>query len=424
MLNYLVNNYITLMLLLALVVFILVNRGKANIPAARYFWLGIVLLLLITVTDTADASLSEISTEGMAPGEIQSLISRRTLVSAASSILLPLVIMIEVLIVAPNRTYKIISLFPAVFNAAVYLTSLAGTGIAFTVSQENHWVRGPMGMTIYYVLLFYVCLLALFSVLYFRWDNGERSAIVFLIIVQSVASMVVESMNLLNHTSVPVTALCMLEYYIYLTVVYQHEMRQMISEKELHITKQRMDLLRSQIQPHFIFNSLSIIRALAKHDSRKAVSSIDSFSDYLKAHIYAFQEDEMIPFEDELNHIRAYLDLVQADSARNVEVSYDLEYTDFMIPPLSLEPLVENAIKHGIGRKGGTVFIRAAKTEEGVVIQVRDNGSPAGGMTEQETARLGVGLDNTRKRLQMQCSGTLDLQITENGAVATITIPQ
>ena len=279
-------------------------------------------------------------------------------------------------------------------------------------------------MTIYFVLLFYIFFLAIFSVLYFHWDNGERSAIVFLIVIQSMVSMVLEGMDLLSRTSAPITALCMLEYYIYLSVVYQHEMRELIAEKELHITRQRMELLRSQIQPHFIFNSLSVIRALAKHDGKKAVGCIDSFSDYLKAHIYVLQEDDLISFNDEMTHIQAYLDLVQADTARNVEVIFDLEYTDFQIPPLSLEPLVENAIKHGISRKGGTVTIRTRKTEQGAVIQVQDNGSPAGGMTEQETTRLGVGLDNTRKRLKMQCGGTLDLELSDSGATAKIIIPE
>lgn len=424
MLNYLANNYITLMLLLALAVFILVNRRKANIPAAKFFWLAIILVLLITTTEAADTWLSEVSADGLSTGEMEHLRRMRILASFTSYILLPLVIMIEVLITAPSRGFKILCIIPAVFNTVIYGTALTGSGLAFTINESNHWVRGPMGLTIYFVLMFYVFLLALFSIIYFHWDNGERSAIIFLIVIQSILSMVLEGLNIINRTSAPTTALCMLEYYIYLSVVYQHEMQQLIAEKELHIAQQRMDLLRSQIQPHFIFNSLAVIRSLTKHDSRKAVDCIDSFSDYLKAHIYAVQEEDMIPFQDELVHIRAYLDLVLADSTRNVEVVYDLHYTDFRLPALSLEPIVENSIKHGIGSRGGTITIQTEKSEKGAVIRIMDNGSPEGGMTEQENKRLGVGLENTRKRLKMQCSGTLDLQITDHGATATIVIPQ
>ena len=234
--------------------------------------------------------------------------------------------------------------------------------------------------------------------------------------------MVLEYFSVLPHMAAPTTALCLLEYYFYLSAIYQQEMRQQVMEKELYITKQRMDILRGQIQPHFIFNSLSVIRALVKY---KAVESIDSFSDYLRAHVNSLKEDEMVSFEEELNNAQAYLDLVQADSERrNIEVIYNLNCTDFMIPPLTLEPIVENAIKHGVGGKGGTIRISTWETEDDIFIRIADNGSPQGGMTDQETKRLGVGLDNTRKRLQMACQGKLDTNLTENGAIVTITIPK
>ena len=196
-------------------------------------------------------------------------------------------------------------------------------------------------------------------------------------------------------------------------------------EKEIFITRQQMDLLRGQIQPHFIFNSLSVIRALAKHDSKKAVDCIDSFSEYLRAHIGSFQENEMIPFEQELDNTQAFLNLILADTEKyKIEVLYDLKCMNFSIPALTLEPIVENSIKHGIGSQGGTITISTWETDTDIHIRVTDNGSPQGGHTDEETKRLGVGLDNTRKRLQLACKGKLDCNFSDSGAVVTITIPK
>ena len=95
-----------------------------------------------------------------------------------------------------------------------------------------------------------------------------------------------------------------------------------------------------------------------------------------------------------------------------------------MITPLSLEPLVENSIKHGIGSKGGVIHIDTWETEDEIFIRIADNGTPQGGMTEQENKRLGVGLDNTRTRLKMACNGTLETDFTDHGATVIVKLPK
>ena len=154
-----------------------------------------------------------------------------------------------------------------------------------------------------------------------------------------------------------------------------------------------------------------------------AVSCIDSFSDYLKAHIQTLQNDKTIPFMEELENVKAYLDLGKAGSLHPVDVQYDLQYTDFKLPPLSLEPLAENAIKHGIDVSGRVMTIRTFHENNEAVIVVENRCRPAEGLTDRESERLGVGIENTRKRLELLCSGTLDLQITNENAVATVRIP-
>ena len=431
LLYFLTDNFMSLIILIGLIVIIAVNRDT-EIPGARYFHIAIILLLISIIAESAAMWAGGQTPVPFPASDIERIARIRTWANTVNYVIRPFVVMTGVLIVSPRAgKKKFLIAIPAMLNAAVYLTALFGSHAAFWVSLTNIYYRGPLGFAIYYTVLFYVFLLALFSIIYYRTENVKRSAIVFLIVVQAVLAAILEGSGRVHGIISPVMALGMLEYYFYLSVIYQHEMRETIAEHKLRLERQRMTMLRNQIQPHFIFNSLAVIRSLAKRDSGKAVSAIDSFSDYLKAHIYFIQDDELISFEKELGHVKAYLDLVRADAAKEVDVIYDLEVTDFNIPPLTLEPIVENAIKHGIDRAGGQIRIETRREDGNVVIRVADSGKkealPAdasGGMTEKESKRLGVGIANTRTRLQMQCHGSLDTQLGKDGSVVTITIPE
>ena len=421
--KYLADNFITLMILLALTVIMLVNRKKEQIPGTKHFIFVMVLLFVLTIIDALEAWFADPEWRTIFSHDPEMIPRLRMDMAALSYILRPFIIMIEVFVTAPRRKYRIFFAIPAVLNALIFATAFFGLRWAFYIDQGNRWHSGPLHYSIYFSQMFYVFLLAMFSIIYLKRNNIKRSAIVFLIVVQAILSAAMEYTNTLLGTADPITALCVLEYYFYMAANYRKEIQESLAEKELHITRQRMTLLQNQIRPHFIFNSLSIIRSLAKHDSTRAVSAIDSFSDYLKAHVYALRDEELIPFSEELSNTRAYLDLVQADTRRNIVVEYDLKEDSFMLPPLSLEPIVENSIKHGVGGQGGLVRIESYREDDMNVIRIVDNGTPQGGMTDQEVKRLGVGLDNTRKRLEMQCGGTLDINITDHGTTVTIRIP-
>ncbi len=201
-------------------------------------------------------------------------------------------------------------------------------------------------------------------------------------------------------------------------------MKESVTEKELRIEQDTLKLLRAQIQPHFIYNTLGVIRSLIRQDQRVAIRCIDNFADYLKGHIRAIQSDELIPIKKEMENVQAYLALVQADHDLNVRIDYDLAEEDFYIPALTLEPIVENAINHGISGKGGFVKIKTISRPDSFVITVTDSGLKAEGLTEREQERLGVGLENTRRRLALQCGGSLGLKEVPRGTEAEITIPK
>ena len=332
--------------------------------------------------------------------------------------------MLEVLVLSPSTAASVLSLGPCIFNFCVFIPAAFGSRSAFWIDETGGWHSGPLHLTAYIVQMIYVGLLFVFSVRYFRRKNLKRSIILLTVCLQAVTVSVCEYKGIAEGYVNSVTALCVLEYYIYLALIFQSDMQETIMQKEIDINKSNLLVLRNQMQPHFIYNSLSIIRSLAKRDSAKAVWCIDSFSEYLKAHIGALQTDELVPFAQELNNVKTYLSLVQADYTRKVAVVYELDETEFKLPPLSLEPIIENAVNHGISRETGIISIRTERREQSVVITVADNGIAEKDTDENKHMHHGIGLENTRKRLEMQCGGTLEMENSENGTIVTITIPQ
>ncbi|MBR1385188.1 MAG: histidine kinase [Ruminococcus sp.] len=262
------------------------------------------------------------------------------------------------------------------------------------------------------------------SIRYFNASSKGKNAVCILIICQAVLTSVLEYKNILPETSNTVTALAILEYYVYLNLIYQQNLRETIIQRELDVQKEKLLMLRNQIHPHFIYNSLSIIRALAKRDSVRAVNSIDIFSAYLRNHISAIESDELVPFEKELSNVGVYIDLVRADKTKKIIVEYDLKTKDFEIPPLSLEPIVENAVNYGISRDGGKITIGSDEDEQSYFVIIKDDGSGASSPKNEETVHTGIGLENTRKRLAMLCDGSLEIVLGDKGAAVTVTIPK
>ena len=421
LLNFFLYNFLPLMLLLSLTVMLIINK-KLAVPATGYFYAGILLQLILTVSNTAN---SWAENQLLFPEQQDQQYRVLVITSVLSYVLRPVIIMIIAFIVIPERKYRLPCSIPALLNAFVYSYMGSESHADILMDKQHPWHKSIIGFTIYYTEIFYLFLLMFFTIVYFKWDQLKRSAIVLLICIQSVLVAVLEETGLVTGYADAISAACMLEYYFYLSLIYQSEMQNMISQKELMLAQQKTSLLRTQIHPHFILNSLSIIRSLVKRDPQKAVACIDAFADYLNVHIRAINFDDIIDFEEELRHVKAYLSLVLADTARQIDIRYDLKTTDFKLPPLTLEPLIENAVKYGTGKENGYICISTLETEEGVIlISVEDSGSDIP-PTEKSKESTGVGINNTRLRLALQCGGSLTTeQKPDGGMTATIQIPK
>lgn len=199
----------------------------------------------------------------------------------------------------------------------------------------------------------------------------------------------------------------------------------MLEEKETQLTMSRVTIMMSQIRSHFVFNILNAISGMCKYDPEKADETVVRFARYLRNNIDIMEDDRPIPFPTELERLEDYVILEQVRFGERIRFETDIETDQFMLPPLIVQPVVENAIKHGLGPKeeGGTIILRTRATESTVTITVEDDG--VGFDTSLPDKERSIGLKNIRFRLEHLVHGTLEIASEPGvGTVVTIIIPR
>ena len=182
--------------------------------------------------------------------------------------------------------------------------------------------------------------------------------------------------------------------------------------EKAQLTVAHMRLMSGQIQPHFIFNTLGAIQSFMRRDPEKAAELMQNFTGYLRYAMRHAEYDELIPFETELQHIRTYMNIEKARFGDELTVVYDLRTLDFSVPPLTIQPLVENAVKHGIrGRAGGgTVTLRTREVRDNILIEIIDDGV---GFNMEEVKRRPradrLGLHNVQYRLANELDARMQI---------------
>ena len=290
--------------------------------------------------------------------------------------------------------------------------------------EHNHYVRGEWFL-LSQLIPFLIYLVGCSMIIIFRKHMRKRDFICLAtyIALPAVAN-IIQVMNygiaLLN------TAITINILLIFINIQSERELRMKEQEKEL--AESRIDIMLSQIKPHFLYNSLTSIRQLCELDPAEAKDTIRDFSFFLRANMDSLTNKAPIPFSQELAHVEHYLKLEKQRFRERMNVIYDIQVEDFSVPPLSLQPLVENAVRHGIVKRseGGTIKITTEEKEDVYLIAVSDDG--VGFNTDSlllGNSESHIGITNVKSRLQSMCKGTLDIKSDINeGAVVTIEIPK
>ena len=171
-----------------------------------------------------------------------------------------------------------------------------------------------------------------------------------------------------------------------------NELLEQVKKEQISLRKAEFELLQAQINPHFLYNTLDTIVWLAEAgDQKRVVSMVGNLSDFFRTSLN--QGKDIISMKEELSHVRSYLEIQQVRYQDILEYEIDVPQTvyDYKIPKITIQPLVENALYHGIKNKRGQgkIVITGQKTEQGYVLFVRDNGI---GMTNERLMEVRAGI--------------------------------
>ncbi len=196
------------------------------------------------------------------------------------------------------------------------------------------------------------------------------------------------------------------------------------ANQRVELAQIKTKAMLSQVKPHFIYNTLSSIAMLCTREPSKAKELTLDFSDYLRNNLDTLGKEGLAvcSFEDELEHIKTYLSIESVRFGDRLKVEYDVSETNFCVPALSVQPIVENAVKHGICHKkgGGTVIISTDKTDEGYKITVKDDGVGFDRETALNDGNVHIGIENIEKRISM-FGGKVNIE-SQVGVGTTVTV--
>ena len=321
-----------------------------------------------------------------------------------------------------TKRRKILLTIPLLLLTLALIVSFPFHWVFYYTPDTNGWRGGPLLPITWIPLLIYMVWIMVSSI---RLHGFREESRLLLIGESFIALNIVNErfFSMLPDVEHTVIIVAILAYYLYHRSYAETEYRVM---KEKELSQARMEAMISQIKPHFIYNSLACIAETCHQDALKGEEAILTFSGYLRNCFQSLTDDGLVPFAEELKTIESYMELEIMQAPEKLSVVYDIRERFFRVPMLSIETLVENAVKHGIRKKHGhgTVTLRTERDEHGLRITIADDG--IGFDTAKELPDENhLGLKNARMRLVEQCGATMEVDSRlQEGTVITIIIPE
>ena len=304
-------------------------------------------------------------------------------------------------------------------NMVLQIVSVPGEWM-LVIDAHHHYSHGPLFPVYLGVCLAIIVLIIAQFILYGRTFKRQNRFSLYAIMFLVVAAIAIQELF-----SGFRTAYVGMTFGAALMFIHYTEFSQQAADETL--AEQRIQMMLSQIRPHFLYNALGSIEALCERDPKAAKLATRKFSRYLRGNMDSLSEEKLIPFDKELQHTQLYLELEQIRFGDALQVEYHIQARDFFLPPLTLEPIAENAVKHGIRMKTdgrGTVWISAAEYEDHYELRVTDDGA---GFDPKAVSwdKAHIGIRNVRERLERICGGTLEIRsAVGEGTTAVICLPK
>lgn len=345
----------------------------------------------------------------------------RTVFSILGYTIRPTIIVLFCKLVMPQKKHRLAWIL-VILNACIYLTALF-SHVVFFISQNNHFFRGSvLSYTAYFVSAVLIIYLVYCTISKYKhkrsslWIAFANATIIILTVILDMTPLYREYP--VSYLTIAVVS-CSLFYYIWLHLefVYEHE-------NALKAT-QRIQIMMSQIQPHFLYNTLSTIQALCLMNPKKASEVTERFGTYLRNNMGFLDQPNLILLSKELEHTRIYSEIEMLRFPK-ISVEYDIKTEDFYIPALTIQPLVENAIRHGVrSREQGFVTVATRASSDFFEIIISDNGVGFNPKDFSNDESKHIGIANVKERVESMCGGTLTIKSElDNGTTVTIKMPR
>ena len=302
-----------------------------------------------------------------------------------------------------------------------YLIFIVGqfTDAIYRVTPDNQYIRGPL-FALWISPLVVILILNIAGVIRRRKKLSKRYFIALLVYL---LPMTVTLFFHLFFEAEVYVVLCMALFALIMFGLILADNMDRFMRQQREIANQRAGLMVLQMRPHFIYNTMMGIYYLCDQDAQKAKQVTLDFTTYLRKNFTAIASEDTVPFTAELEHTRAYLAVEQAQFEDDLIVNFDTPHTMFRVPPLTLQPIVENAVKHGLSTTKEPLHISVVtrKTDNAIEIIVEDNGA---GYAPADDNEPHIALSNIRRRLDMMCKGKLEITPREGGGTSVkVTIP-
>lgn len=328
------------------------------------------------------------------------------------SILMPLLTVYVLLCVKKNVLKSVIFYLNIALCVALLIALIVTqfTDGIYYFTEENEFVRGQWYWVLIAPMLALIAL-NLLEVIRERKLLDKKYFIAFLIylvpllIVMTLQAFV--SVFIFIVVAISISALSMFG------IIMADQIEQYLNQQR-EIADQKSSIAVLQMRPHFIYNTMTSIYYLCEQNPDKAQQVTLDFTTYLRKNFNAITGKEPIPFSEELEHTRAYLAVVKAQYEDNLIVEFDTPHTQFRVPPLTLQPLVENSVKYGLNIDSTEplrVSVKTEKVDNGSVIIVSDTGP---GISNKDNGEPHIALNNIRERLLL-INGTLQILPNEKG---------
>ena len=378
----------------------------------RVFCQIILLVLLLAAQNYLELRATDLKT-----GDLQ-----RTVLAIFGYCIRPVILLLFFYLVKPGGRFWPAWVLIGV-NAALYMTALFSRVVFYI--EDNRFHDGPLHLTCLVLSLILLAWLLWLTVQKYREHRGRDFVIPLFIVPVILGSILLDNhvgkaRQPVSFLTIAIVCCCML-YYLWLHLQFIRE-----HERDLQ-ARQRMQIMLSQIRPHFLYNALGAIEGLCDTDPQAARAATVRFARYLRNSLSAVELENDIPFTKELEHTKLYLELEQTRFEDALKVVYEIGCTDFFLPPLTLEPLAENAVRHGVREKPdgrGTVTITTRELPDGYEISVRDDGPGFDPSVPPDDGKEHIGIANVRERLQNRGGSLTITSETGRGTVATIRIPK